>query len=136
MRAVLDPNILISALLSRSGSPARILTRWLAGEFELVSSEGLLEELGRALAYPKLRERSSEDEGAALIALLREEAILLPDPDEPAPRSTDPGDNYLPALAESAQAVLVSGDQDLLALAGRLPVESAASFHERLDSRS
>ncbi len=47
MRALLDVNILISALLSRRGGPAQLLTRWLAGEFELVVSEALLSELER-----------------------------------------------------------------------------------------
>jgi uncharacterized protein len=135
VRAVLDPNILISALLSRSGSPARIVARWLDGEFELVVSDALLAELGRALAYAKLRERISETEAAEFIALLRQGALGLPDPHQPASRSADPGDDYLLALAESAQAVLVSGDRHLLALAGELPVDSAASFHERLDRR-
>ena len=53
MRAVLDPNILIAALLSRSGAPAQIVWRWLAGEFELVVSETLLAELERALGLPE-----------------------------------------------------------------------------------
>ncbi len=56
MRAVLDPNVLVSALLSRSGAPAQIASRWLAGEHELVVSELLLAELDRALAYPKIQE--------------------------------------------------------------------------------
>jgi len=55
VRAVLDPNVLVSALLSRSGAPAQIVARWLRGEFELVLSELLLAELGRALALdPKV----------------------------------------------------------------------------------
>ena len=51
MRAVLDPNILIAALLSPGGAPAQIVSRWLGGEFELVVSEALLSALERALAY-------------------------------------------------------------------------------------
>lgn len=136
MRAVLDPTILISALLSRSGSPARILARWLNGEFELVVSEGLLYELTRALAYPKLRERISPGEAAELDALLRQEALPVADPGDPSARSADPGDDYLLALAEAAQAVLVSGDRHLLALADHLPVDSAAAFLTRLDAAS
>ena len=45
MRVVLDPNILISAMLSPSGAPARLLARWLAGDFELIASPQLLAEL-------------------------------------------------------------------------------------------
>ena len=54
MRAVLDVNVLISAILSPRGSPARLLVAWQAGAFELVVSPALLTELARALAYPKL----------------------------------------------------------------------------------
>ena len=74
MRAVLDPNILIAAALAPQGSPARILRAWLDGAFELITSPLLLEELERALSYPKLRPRISPDEAHALVALLRDEA--------------------------------------------------------------
>jgi predicted nucleic acid-binding protein len=42
VRAVLDPNILIAALLSPAGAPAQLVGRWLGGAFELVVSETLL----------------------------------------------------------------------------------------------
>lgn len=132
MRAVLDPNILIAALISHSGTPAQIVARWLAGEFELVVSESLLAELERALAYPKVRKRVSEDEGRSFIALLRRGTHLAPDPETPVGRSSDPGDDYLLALAETAHAVLVTGDQHLLALAGDLPIRTARVFLDEL----
>ena len=135
MRAVLDPNVLIAALLSRSGPPAQIVSRWLAGEFELVVSESLLAELERALAYPKLRARIAPAEASELVSLLRSSTALAPDPPTPAPRSADPGDAYLLALAESTSAVLVSGDRHLLDLANDLPIHAARAFLDMLDSR-
>lgn len=132
MRAVLDPNILIAALLSRSGAPAQIISRWLGGAFELVVSEALLRELERALAYPKLRRRIPTEDAAEFVSLLRVAAIVAPDPEAGSYRSGDPGDDYLLALAENAHAVLVSGDHHLLKLAGDLPIETARSFHDRL----
>lgn len=133
MRAVLDPNVLIASLLSRSGAPAQIVSRWLAGGSELVVSEALLAELARALAYPKIRERIAEDEASAFVALLRQTVRLAPDAEAPAPRSADPDDDYLLALAEAERAVLVSGDQHLLALAGELPISTPRAFLEALD---
>lgn len=134
MRAVLDPNILISALLSRSGAPAQIVARWLAGEFELIVSELLLAEIERALAYPKLRARIAPVDAAELVALLRNAAVLAPDrPDTPR-RSPDPDDDYLLALAESEQALLVSGDQHLLGLVDRLPIRTPRAFLEMLEA--
>ena len=127
MRAVLDPNILIAALLSRSGTPAQIISRWLAGDLELIVSDALLDELERALAYPKLQRRISAQEAHEFVALLRASAVLAPDAEAP-PRSADPGDDYLIALAESTHAILVTGDQHLLALAARLPIQGASQF--------
>ena len=135
MRAVLDPNILIAALLSPGGVPAQLVRRWLGGEYELVVSDALLAELERALAYPKLRRRVTPDEAAEFVTLLRHGAILGPDPPKPAQRSADTGDDYLLALAESERAVLVSGDQHLLALAAELPIQPARAFLDTLASR-
>lgn len=129
MRAVLDPNVIISALLSPRGTPARILLAWLDGAFELVVSEKLIAELERALAYPKLRARISAEDAAELIELLAQSAADVEDPPDPAPvRSPDPGDDYLVSSAQAASAVLVSGDKHLLGLKGRIPVYAAAEF--------
>lgn len=130
-RAVVDPNVFISALLSPSGRPAALVARWLAGDFELVISDGLVAELRRALAYPKIRSRVTEEEAAAFIDILGRTATSVEDPANAPRRSRDPGDDYLLALAEAAAAMLVTGDQDLLALTD-LPVVSPAAFLESL----
>lgn len=129
MRAVLDPNVIISALLSRDGTPAKALRAWLEGRFELIVSPLLLEELERALAYPKLAERISDPESAALVDWLRREAVLVDDPSgPPSSHSVDPGDDYLLALAEKEDAALVSGDKHLLAMSSELPVLRVREF--------
>jgi putative PIN family toxin of toxin-antitoxin system len=136
VRAVLDPNILVSALLSRAGAPAQLLARWLAGEFELVVSEQLLAELEQVFLYPKLRRRIRAEDAADFVAALRRPATLAGDPPVAPPRrSSDPGDDYLVALAASERAALVSGDQHLLELADELPVYSARRFLETLERR-
>jgi putative PIN family toxin of toxin-antitoxin system len=129
LRAVLDPNVLISAILSSRGAPARLLLRWRDGEFELLVSPLLLAELKRALAYPKLRKRVSVAQARELVSWLERTATLVEDPkEEPAVRSADRGDDYLIALAHAQRAALVSGDKHLLALADELPVFPAAEF--------
>ena len=129
MRAVLDPNVIISALLSRDGTPAKALQAWLEGRFDLIVSPLLLEELERALAYPKLAERISAPESAALVDWLRREGVLVDDPsDPPSSHSVDPGDDYLFALAEKEDAALVSGDKHLLAMSSELPVLRVREF--------
>ncbi|HEY8951248.1 MAG TPA: putative toxin-antitoxin system toxin component, PIN family [Candidatus Dormibacteraeota bacterium] len=128
MRAVLDVNVLVSALLSRSGAPGRLIALWLGGAFELVVSEALLAELNRALAYPKLREHVGREDAAAFIELLRSTASMFADTEHAAQISRDPGDDYLVALATASASILVSGDSDLLVLAPGLPIEPPAAF--------
>jgi putative PIN family toxin of toxin-antitoxin system len=132
VRAVLDPNVLVAALLSPTGAPAQIVSGWLAGEFELVVSESLLEELERALGYPKLRDRIPATEASEFIGLLRTTAVVAPDPPVARRRSPDPGDDYLLELAESQGAHLVSGDHHLLGLIDHFPISSARGFLELL----
>lgn len=132
-RAVLDPNVLISALLSKDGTPASLLKAWLREDFELVTSDKVIRELERALAYPKLRSRISEPDGLAFVALLARRACRADDPPEPPPvYSPDPGDDYLIALAFAQSCVLVSGDGHLLGLRAQIPVYSPAEFLEQL----
>lgn len=134
MRAVLDPNVLIPALLAPMGTPAAIVRAWSAGAFELVASPLLLAELERALAYPKLRTRIHQSEATAIVEWLERSATIVPDPDEPSPRaSKDPGDDYLIALAAHERAALVSGDRHLLELAAELPIYAPADFLAVLD---
>ena len=80
MRAVLDPNVLISAVLSPRGTPAQVLSAWRYGEFELVLSPLLLDELTRALGYPKLAKRITEDDAHAFISWLERAATMADDP--------------------------------------------------------
>ncbi len=134
MRAVLDPNVLISALLAPTGVPAALLRRWLDGDFELVVSEQLLAELRRALRYPKLRSHVSGDEAEAFIELLRGAGTMAHNAASPPRISRDPGDDYLLALAKSNAAVLVSGDQDLLEVKDA-PVDSPRSFMSKLTAQ-
>ena len=132
MRAVLDPNVIISALLSPDGTPARVLRTWIHGGVELVVAPGLLAELERALGYPKLRKRVPAEDARDVLDWLASTADMAEDPhDQPTVRSSDPGDDYLIALAESERAVLVSGDDHLLELADEIPVFSPSEFLAR-----
>jgi uncharacterized protein len=132
VRAVLDPNVIISALLSPSGNSAGVLRAWEQGELELIVSASLLEELARALAYPKLRRRIGEEDARGVVQWLAEAATAVSDPDGQLPvHSADPGDDYLVVLAAARQAILVSGDRDLLDLCDEIPVFSPAAFLEQ-----
>ncbi len=133
-RAVLDTNVLVSALISPGGPSAALLLELRAGAFELVVSPLLLEELEDVLARPKLRAWVTRAEAAAYLAVIREESILYADP--PPSGSTlcaDPDDEFLIDLARAAGAdTIVSGDRHLLDLRPTLPVLSPAEFLSRL----
>lgn len=136
MRAVLDPNLLVAALLSRQGTPAKIHLAWLAGEFDLVISPELMTELERALAYPKIRKRISKEEADEFTGVLLRLASKADDPTGPPPvHSSDPGDDYLLGLAESESAALVSGDSDVLQVNGGLPIYSPREFLELIEQQ-
>jgi putative PIN family toxin of toxin-antitoxin system len=129
VRAVLDVNVIISGLLSRSGAPADVLRALDDGVFEAVASPKLLAELARALAYPKLRRHIPQDDAAAILHWFATTATLLPDPSQPPPaRSKDADDDYLIVLASAQRAALVSGDNHLLALAPAIPIFAPREF--------
>jgi putative PIN family toxin of toxin-antitoxin system len=134
VRTVLDPDVLVAALLSPTGTPATLILGWLAGDNELVVSERLLEELARVLGYPKIRARISEDEATAFVEHVRANAELASDPATPPPRSADHADDYLLALAEAEHALLVSGDKHLLDLANAFPIRTPREFSDSLES--
>lgn len=134
MRAVLDPNVIISATLSAWGPPGRLLRLWIDGAYDLVVSPQLLAEVDRALRYPKLRDRIPTEDKDRLLELLSTGGIEIEDPETlPEVRSSDPDDDYLIALASISRSVLVSGDTDLLELSPRIPVFSPAQFLSEIE---
>jgi putative PIN family toxin of toxin-antitoxin system len=134
VRAVVDVNVLISAVLSAHGPSAEILRRTRDGAFELIVSEALITELARALAYPKIRKRIPSEKADAFVAWVQGHGTHALDPDDPAPvQSPDPDDDYLLALAISQRAFLITGDQHVLGLRQDLPILTPAEFLARLD---
>jgi putative PIN family toxin of toxin-antitoxin system len=133
-RAVFDPNVLISARLSPNGTPAQLLAAWMDGQFELVLSPALLAELAGVLDRPKFRRWLTAEEAHAFVGRLRTSATLIDDPPTAAPSTPDPGDDYLIALAQKANAdCLVSGDSDLTGLADpHPPVFAPRAFFDSL----
>lgn len=117
MRVVLDSNVIISALLSPRGAPARVLAHWEAGTYDLVSSPALMEELERTLNYPKiLKYLQKADVDPAVFAARFRKLALMVDPDEDLNIiREDPADNQvLAAAAVGGASLIISGDQHLL----------------------
>jgi putative PIN family toxin of toxin-antitoxin system len=76
---VIDTNVWVSAFLNRKGFPARIKDAWVKGEFEVVLSIPLLEEISEVLHRPRIRNKYAllEDEITQFIELLLRRAILV-----------------------------------------------------------
>ncbi len=135
MRVVLDTNVLVSGLLLPESGPGRIVAAWRGGQFDLVLSEPMLEEVGRVLAYPKIIRRLGwePDKVARYVSLLRFEAEVAEIGSVAAHVPDDPDDApILATLVASGADCLVSGDEDLLRLAGEYSILSPGEFTRRL----
>lgn len=139
MRLLLDTNLLVSASLTQGGLPRQLLDAARGGRFELCTSEHLLRELQRVLAYPKLADRLTRAQTSAdfLVAQLRTLCLVVHTPAEvPRVIDTDPDDDHVLAAAVAARADwIVSGDvRDVLPLGSYqgIPIVTARQAWERL----
>ena len=135
IRAVLDTNVYVAALLSRDGSPARIIRALGDGLLDTVVCPRLLAELRGVLARPKIAERVDAARAEDFMQWLGRVATTVPDPGVIAQVSPDPDDDYLIALALIGRAeVIVSGDAHLLGLTDTSPrTLSPATFADLVD---
>jgi putative PIN family toxin of toxin-antitoxin system len=135
IRVVVDPGVLIAALISPSGAPAQVFVHWLAGRFDLVVSPRLISEPERVLARRKFREYVSRDEASAFVDAIARQAVVLDDPPGERGLTPDPGDDYIVSLARQAGAsVIVSGDRHLTGVRGlNPPVATAREFLQTLE---
>lgn len=136
MRAVVDTNVLVSGLLWH-GAPHELLEQMRAGALALISSPALLAELETVIGRTKfdaILTRSNTSRARALVEV-RQLAEVIEPPPLPQPVCRDPDDDQVLALAVAAQAdLIVSGDDDLLALGSfhGIPIVTAAQAVERI----
>ena len=118
MKVFLDTNVLVSAYTTRG--ICSDLLRYILAEHELLTGEVNLLELRRVL---KDRFKASEEIIKTIEVELRDESIV-PKPAKSSPIPIrDPDDRWVLASAVEGHAdLLVTGDQDLLALANQAPL--------------
>ncbi len=136
IRVALDTNVYVAALLSREGSPARILRALSDGLFDAVVCPRLMGELEGVLARPKINRSVTPNDARMFVQWLSRVAIPESDPRDTPRLSCDPDDDFILALAvESGAAVVVSGDAHLLDLGCTGPrVLSPSVFADVVDS--
>ncbi len=131
LRVVLDTNVLVSGLAYPGSVPGRILDAWGQGSLGVVMSRHILDEMVRVL--PKLshnRRSEAEIRGLADSYLLKAE-IVEPGGELEADLRAKTDQPVLGTLRASQADYLITGDKDLLALAGRYPIVTPAAFWER-----
>ena len=133
LKAVIDVNLFVSAVISKKGNPAKLLQLWRGRAFLVVISEQMIEELERVLRYPRVRTKynlKDEDIGLA-VGLIKKFAIVLPDLIKLNVIKEDHDDNKVLACALAAQAdYIVSGDNHLLDLGvfENIPIVTVKGF--------
>jgi len=111
-------NVVLSALLFAGGPTARVRAGWQAERFVPLASTATAQELLRVLAYPKFELPATEREDLLADYLPWVQVVVVPPPPG-APVCRDPFDAPFVHLAIAGKArALVSGDRDVLALAG------------------
>jgi putative PIN family toxin of toxin-antitoxin system len=119
MRALLDANVLISAAIRPRGTPGLIVSAFLErAAFELVLVPAVVTEVEVAMKLPKIRKYLLEpDEALMWLADLVALADLVRDTGRAKGVCRDPEDDaILSAAVEGRADVIVTGDEDLLAL--------------------
>lgn len=119
IRAVLNANVLASALVRPAGPPGEVLRALDREKFELVVSEPVLAELSRTLSYPRLQRLHglSADDLDVWVASVAAMAITVAPTMRIAAVQADPDDDkYVEAALEGRAAYIVSGDPHLLDL--------------------
>jgi putative PIN family toxin of toxin-antitoxin system len=116
LRAVMDTNILISSFISPFGSPREIEKRWRDGEFVLITSPAIIEEVNRVLHLPRIQQKYhlTESDIQAFVLALAHQAhcvagrLVLNDV------APDPGDDKIISCAVEGKAdFIVTGDKRL-----------------------
>jgi putative PIN family toxin of toxin-antitoxin system len=137
MRAVVDTNILIRAVIKPDGTVGPVLRHLVQGDYMLVYSRPLLAELLEKLELPRIRKKYAitDDDIADLMALfvLRGELVI---PERTVTVCRDPEDNMVIEAALAGEAPwVVTGDEDLLSLGTYETVSfvTARAFLQRLD---
>lgn len=134
MRVVVDTNVLLSGLMLPKSVPGRILAAFRSGAIVLIMSESLIDELGRALAYPKVRKRIllSDHEIERFVGELRFLVELVDTATTAVAVPRDRNDDIVLTACVAGQAdALVTGDADLLVLRADHPIMTPAEFVAR-----
>ena len=133
---VIDTNLVLSALVFAGGRLAPLRLAWEDGRLLPLVSRATAAELMRTLAYPKFKLAAHEQEELLADYLPYCKTVRMPAVLPETPPCRDAFDVIFLELALAGKAdALVTGDKDLLSLAGKLacPILSAERFLSTLN---
>ena len=138
LRVVLDTNVFVSSLLSRTGAPSKVLDEWRAGKYLLITSPSIISEIQGVLQTPRIKKRYGigQKEIDRLIDLLEKDAVVTPalsgargiipqDPED---------EKFLACAVDAGADLIVSGDRHLLDLGEHrgIPIITVREFIDEL----
>jgi putative PIN family toxin of toxin-antitoxin system len=130
-RVVIDTNLVLSALVFAQGRLTPLRQAWQERRIHPLVSRITAAELIRVLAYPKFKLSTEEQQELLGDYLPYCQTVRIPEPPPKTPACRDAFDVPFLQLAIAGKAkALITGDQDLLALAGGFscPILSAERF--------
>ncbi len=131
LRVVLDTNVLVSGLAHPASIPGHIVSSWRNGGLEVVLSRFILDEFANVLPRLSRIKLSSAEIRDMVDSLMFLADVVEPDV-EREPTLRDPADQQvLGTLRASRADYLITGDKNLLVLAGNYPIVTPAIFWAR-----
>ncbi len=133
LRVVLDTNVLLSGIAYPASVPGKIMAAWRHGSVDVLLSTYILDELRCVLPRLARRHGLTAAEIEDLVDALSIQAEVIEPLPGADPELRDVDDQpvlgtLLAALKASKADYLITGDNDLLAMAERYPIVTPAKF--------
>jgi putative PIN family toxin of toxin-antitoxin system len=119
MRLVLDTNIYVSNLISEKGNPAKIVRWWLEGEFDVLVSQPIIDEMLRVSGYERIQKKYAQvrENRLEYAALIAEQALWIEPQEKLDVIAADESDNrYVECAVAGGAQYIITGDEHLLEL--------------------
>ena len=119
MRIVLDTNIFVSNLISDKGNPARIVRWWLEGEYDVLVTQPIVDEILRVTGYERIQKKYAKvrENRLEFVALISEQAVWVEPEEQLDVIAADESDNrYVECAVAGNAQYIVTGDKHLLDL--------------------
>ena len=119
MRLVLDTNIYVSNLISEKGNPAKIVRWWLEGEFDVLVSQPITDEIIRVSGHERIQKKYAQvrENRLEYAALIAEQALWIEPQEKLDVIAADESDNrYVECAVAGGAQYIITGDEHLLEL--------------------